>query len=57
MTGTGTDTLQFDFRDDPAYMALDDVVVATTSPVPEPGTVGMLIAGLGAVILARRRVV
>jgi len=58
VTGTGSDTLQFDFRDDPAYMALDDVVVvASTSPVPEPGTVGMLIAGLGAVILARRRVV
>ena len=56
VTGTGSDTIQFDFRDDPAYMALDDVVVvATTSPVPEPGTVGMLIVGLGAVIVARRR--
>ncbi len=56
VTGTGSDTIQFDFRDDPAYIALDDVVVvATTSPVPEPGTVGMLIAGLGAVIVARRR--
>jgi len=56
VTGTGSDTLQFAFRDDPAYIALDDVVVvASTSSVPEPGTVGMLIAGLGAVILARRR--
>jgi hypothetical protein len=44
VTGTGTDTLQFDFRDDPAYLALDDISV---SPVPEPGTISLLFIGLG----------
>jgi len=55
VTAVGSDTIQFDFRDDPAYMALDDVVVVSSSSVPEPGTVGMLFAGLGAMVVALRR--
>lgn len=53
VTGTGSDAIQFTFRDDPAYMALDDVVVGSTTP--EPGTVGMLIGGLGLVLAGLRR--
>jgi hypothetical protein len=53
VTGTGSDTLQFSFQDVPGWMALDDVAVVNT--VPEPGTMGPLIAGLAAVILSRRR--
>lgn len=56
VTGTGSDTIQFNFRDDPAYIALDDVVVtAGTSAVPEPGTLGMLAGGLGLIFVGLRR--
>lgn len=56
VTGTGSDTIQFNFRDDPAYIALDDIVVLDAGTViPEPGSMGLLIAGLGLAILARRR--
>lgn len=55
VVGTGSDTIQFDFRDDPAYLALDDVSVSPGgSPVPEPGTMSLLALGLGAVLLGRR---
>jgi hypothetical protein len=48
VTGTGTDTIQFDFRDDPGFTALDDISVASdASPVPEPGTFSLLFLGLG----------
>lgn len=53
VSGTGSDTLQFNFRDNPEYMALDDVVVV--SAVPEPGTMGMLFGGLGLVLVGLRR--
>ncbi|MGD0578555.1 MAG: PEP-CTERM sorting domain-containing protein [Bryobacteraceae bacterium] len=52
VTGTGSDTITFGFRDDPAYLALDDVYVGA---VPEPGTLSLLIAGIGLVLLGRRR--
>jgi hypothetical protein len=56
VTGTGSDTIQLNFRDDPAYIALDDVVVLDAgTAIPEPGSLGLLISGLAVVILARRR--
>jgi len=57
VTGTGMDTIQFDFRDDPSYMALDDISVSpnSQSPVPEPGTLSLFILGLGLAFLGRQR--
>jgi hypothetical protein len=43
VTGTGSDTIQFAFRDDPQYIYLDNVSVSAT---PEPATLGLLAAGL-----------
>ena len=46
-TGTGSDTLLFSFRDDPAYVALDNVSVTEVQPsVPEPSS--FLLLGTGA---------
>jgi PEP-CTERM motif len=55
VTGTGTDTLSFAFRDDPAFMALDNVSVTENSgqSVPEPSSFLMLgtgVLGLGGVV-------
>lgn len=55
VVGTGADTIQFSFRDDPAYTALDDIAVTSSSSTPEPGTLALLFAGLGGVIFTRRR--
>jgi hypothetical protein len=52
VTATGDDTLQFSFRDDPSYLALDNVAV-TPSEVPEPGTAALVLAGLGIAAFAR----
>jgi len=50
-TGTGTDSISFSFRDDPAYLALDNVsVTETTTTVPEPGS--MMLMGSGALAFA-----
>jgi hypothetical protein len=52
VTGTGSDTLQFAFRDDSAYIALDNVSVAG---VPEPAAWALLLTGFAGVGLALRR--
>jgi hypothetical protein len=49
---TGTSTpIEFISRDDPGYLALDDVVVA---PIPEPATVALLTLGGLAMSLRRK---
>ena len=58
VTGTGSDNISFSFRDDPAFMALDNVSVTpnATGTVPEPSS--LLLMGSGALGLAgviRRR--
>jgi hypothetical protein len=50
-TGAGT-TIQFDFRDDPGFLSLDDVRVS----VPEPGTLALLGIGMTGLWWRRRKV-
>jgi len=52
VTGAGSDTLQFGFRNDPGYQGLDNVSV---SLVPEPATWALMLAGFGGLGLALRR--
>lgn len=49
LVGTGSDTLTFSLRQDPAWFSLDDVSLAPSS-VPEPATfglIGVVLAGFG----------
>jgi hypothetical protein len=58
-TGTGNDTISFSYRDDPAYIALDNVSVTQNGgTVPEPSSfllMGSGVLGLAGVI--RRKLV
>lgn len=60
-TGTGHDTITFSFRDDPAYIALDNVSVTQSGgggTVPEPSSfllMGSGVLGLAGVIRRKMR--
>jgi hypothetical protein len=51
----GSTMLQFGFRDDLGFLLLDDVSVVPVSSVPEPGTAGLVGAGLAGFALASWR--
>jgi len=54
-TGTGNDTISFAFRDDPAYIALDNVsVTPNASSVPEPSSLMLLGSGALAGFIRRK---
>ena len=46
VTGTGSDTISFNERDDPGYMALDNVSVSPVGTTPEPSSLLLLGSGL-----------
>jgi hypothetical protein len=51
-TGSGSDTITFNFRSDLGYLGLDDVSVTAA---PEPATWGLMLAGLGLAGASLRR--
>jgi hypothetical protein len=56
VTGTGSDTIAFSFRDDPAYIVLDNISVSSSSSAtPEPGTLPLVLTGSLAMAAVIRR--
>jgi hypothetical protein len=55
VAGTGSDIVSFAFRDDPEYIALDNVSVASSSATPEPATFGLLGGALIVLAVSRLR--
>ncbi|MBV8771476.1 MAG: PEP-CTERM sorting domain-containing protein [Deltaproteobacteria bacterium] len=47
VTGTGSDTIQFNGLNTPGYDALDNVSLTASSTVPEPSSAGLALIGLG----------
>ncbi|MBV8773776.1 MAG: PEP-CTERM sorting domain-containing protein [Deltaproteobacteria bacterium] len=47
VTGTGSDTIQFNGRNDPGFDALDNVSLTSSSTVPEPSSAGLVLIGFG----------
>ncbi|HEY2007930.1 MAG TPA: PEP-CTERM sorting domain-containing protein [Rhizomicrobium sp.] len=55
VVGTGSDTLKLFERDDPNYLAVDDVAVNAVSAVPEPLTLSLFGVGIAGAVAMRRR--
>ena len=51
----GTNTIEFQYRQDPSFWGLDDVGVQGQNPTPEPGTFALLLGGAAFVIVSRLR--
>jgi hypothetical protein len=46
VTATGSDTFSLSFRDDPAFIAIDNFVITDISSIPEPASLGLLVLAL-----------
>ncbi len=55
VTGTGSDTITFNGRDDPSWMALDNISVTPAGTTPEPSSFLLLGSGVLAIGGAIRR--